>query len=368
MKVAIVYDRVNKWGGAERVLLALHALFPDAPLYTSVYDRESAPWANVFEVRTSFLQKIPFARTHHEMFAPLMPLIFESFTFDEFDLVISVTSESAKGIITKPHTHHICICLTPTRYLWSGYKEYFAEPIFRFITRPLVAYLRVWDTIAATRPDTMIAISSTVQARIDRYYHRESRVIFPPTQLSGQSLLFKKSTKRDDVDTPYFLVVSRLSKMTAYKRVDLAIRAANTLKIPLKVIGSGKDFEHYKEMAGPTVEMLGNVADSELVTYYKNCTALIFPGKEDFGLVMVEAHLYGRPVIAYRAGGATEIVQEGKTGEFFDSQSVKSLITVLKSFDRSRYNENDCMARAKKFSIAQFENELKACIAGAIQD
>src|SRR3990167_8750422 len=155
MKVALVYDRVNKWGGAERVLLALHKIFPDAPLYTSVYDERKAAWEKVFRVKTSFLQNFPFASENHEYYALLMPLAFESFSFDEYDLVISVTSEAAKGIITKPGTRHICYCLTPTRYLWSGYDEYFKNSFFRFISKPIILYLRLWDKKAAKRPDVI---------------------------------------------------------------------------------------------------------------------------------------------------------------------------------------------------------------------
>jgi len=184
MKVALVYDRLNKWGGAERVLLTLHKMFPEAPLYTSVYDKKKTPWALRFnsgqaKIKTSFLQRFPFA-THHELFAILMPIAFESFTFDEFDLVISVTSEAAKGIITKPHTKHICYCLTPTRYLWSGYEDYFKNDLLRFFSRPAVVYLRFWDKIAAQRPDKFIAISKEVQGRIKKYYGRESEVVYPP--------------------------------------------------------------------------------------------------------------------------------------------------------------------------------------------
>src|ERR1035437_3756793 len=179
MKVALVYDRVNKWGGAERVLLALHKIFPEAPLFTSVYNAESAAWAKVFDVRTSFLQNFPKAKTAHELYAVLMPLAFESFNFDNFDLVISVTSEAAKGIITKPSTLHICYCLTPTRYLWSGYNDYFKSSIFKLISKPLVSYLRFWDKIAAKRPDEYIAISIEVKNRIKKYYKRDSEVVYP---------------------------------------------------------------------------------------------------------------------------------------------------------------------------------------------
>jgi hypothetical protein len=184
MKVALVYDRVNKWGGAERVLLTLHEMFPDAPLYTSVYDEDRAPWARVFpRIYTSFLQKIPFAKSIHEFLGTLMPMAFELFNFDEYDLVISVTSEAAKGIITKPGTKHVCYMLTPTRYLWSHYDLYFRNPLLRFISKPFVSYLRTWDKMAALRPDKIIAISSEVKRRIKKYYKLESEIVYPPCKI-----------------------------------------------------------------------------------------------------------------------------------------------------------------------------------------
>lgn len=351
MKVALVYDRINKWGGAERVLLALHELFPDAPLFTSVYNPKTAPWANVFDVKTSFLQHIPFIRSRHQLVPFLMPLAFESFSFDEYDLVISVTSEAAKGIITKPHTRHICICLTPTRYLWSGYTQYFTNPILKFLATPLVWYLRTWDRIAAQRPDKIIAISKEVKKRIEKYYQRDSRVVYPPLMLSAG----RSGSQKGE----YFLVVSRLSRFTSYKRVDIAIEATTKLGIPLKIIGEG-DIEYYKKLAGPTVEFVGKVSDEELLSYYSQAHALIFPGLEDFGLVMLEAQAMGKPVIAFRGGGASEIIKEGETGEFFDRQTVGSLSEVLKSFDSSRYNKETCKRNAKRFSLEAFQEKLQA--------
>ena len=185
MKVALVYDRINKWGGAERVLLAFHRLFPDAPLYTSIYSRNGAPWADDFDIQPSFLQKIPRIQKSHEILAPLMPIVFETFSFDEFDVVISVTSEAAKGVITKPHTVHICYCLTPTRYLWSGYNDYFQDPFLRLASKPVISYLQWCDKAAAQRPDVYIAISKEVQSRISTYYHRDSTVIYPPVKISN---------------------------------------------------------------------------------------------------------------------------------------------------------------------------------------
>jgi len=229
MKVALVYDRVNKWGGAERVLLALHKIFPKAPLYTSVYDKKGAPWAGVFpKIYTSFLQNLPFARQNHEFFAVLMPWVFESFDFSDYDLVISVTSEAAKGIKTRGRTKHICYCLTPTRYLWSHYEHYFGDKVLRFVSAPFVKYLKSWDKKAAERPDIMVAISRTVSERIKRYYGRSSVIITPPA-----SFVVRKMKKEKG---KFFLLVSRLD--FGYKKVDLAIKAFNKLDFPLVIIGS----------------------------------------------------------------------------------------------------------------------------------
>lgn len=352
MKVALVYDRLNKWGGAERVLLALHKLYPRAPLYTSIYDKKKAPWASVFNVRTSFLQNFPFAM-RHELYAFLMPLAFESFNFDEFNLVISVTSEAAKGIITKPQTKHICYCLTPTRYLWSGYDEYFRNPVFKFLSKPAVWYLRFWDKIAANRPDSYIAISREVQSRISKYYDRKSDVIYPPLTISNQFQNSKSKTEN------YFLIVSRL---VSYKKIDLAVKAFNKLKLPLKIIGIGMEMERLKVMAGLTIEFLGNLTDKELVGYYSECRALVFPGLEDFGLTILEAQSFGKPVIAFGGGGALETIIERKTGLFFDEPNVESLIKAIKQFDSLTINPKDCMRNARKFSFERFKKEFTGII------
>ncbi len=347
MKVALVYDRVNKWGGAERVLLAMHKIFPDAPLYTSVYNKEKASWADVFDVKTSFLQNFPYATSLHQLYATLMPLAFESFNFDGYDLVISVTSESAKGIITKPTTKHICYCLTPTRYLWSGYEDYFKNPMLRFFSKPAVSYLRAWDKIAAQRPDGFIAISTAVQKRIKKYYNRDSEIIYPPLdELS-------KDVKTESSD--YFLVVSRL---VYYKRVDIAIKAFNKLNLPLKIIGTGSEEESLKKIANPNIEFLGNLTDEKLSFYYKNCRALIFPGLEDFGLVMAEAQSFGKPIIAFKGGGALDIIQKGVTGEFFENQTPESLIEVLEKFESTSYNSNLCRENALRFSFDNFKKQI----------
>ena len=378
LRVALVYDRLNKWGGAERVLLALHKLFPDAPLYTSVYDANKAPWAKVFKVRTSFLQNFPFT-IHHELYATLMPIAFESFSskggFDEFDLVISVTSEGAKGIITKPKTKHVCYCLTPTRYLWSGYDEYFKNPVLRFLSKPVVTYLKFWDRIAAQRPDAFIAISKEVQGRIKKYYGRESEIVYPPLGLDGRkwkvedgnskidnrrSIDLQSSTLKNLSSTvyhpsSYFLIVSRL---VPYKKIDLAIKTFNKLKLPLKIIGIGSERRKLKAMAKPNIEFLGYLTDKELVRYYSSCRALVFPGIEDFGLTILEAQSFGKPVIAFKAGGALETIIEGKTGLFFDESTVESLSLVIKEFGNMNFDPKDCIEQASKFSFEIFKKQF----------
>lgn len=357
VKVAIVYDRVNKWGGAERVLLALNKIFPNAPLYTSVYNRKSAVWADKFKIRHSFLQKFPRASSSHEFYAPLMPVAFESFSFHEYDIVISITSEAAKGIITTPKTKHICYCLTPTRYIWSGHDEYFKNHAFRLISKPVVNYIKKWEKTAAHRPDFFVAISSEVQSRIQKFYNRSSSIIHPPLFLSDK--FFKAKAKPDKKGKGYFLIVSRL---IPYKKIDLAIKACDKLSLQLKIVGTGSQEKKLKKVAGPTVEFLGNLTDQELSYYYENCKALLFPGFEDFGLVMAEAQAFGKPVVAFRGGGALDIVKEGKTGEFFDEQSVDSLVKVLKNFDSTRYNTLLCRKNSERFTYNEFEKKFKELI------
>lgn len=353
MKVALVYDRVNKWGGAERVLLALHELFPDAPLFTSVHHPKTADWAKEFSIKSSFLQKVPFASSRHEFLPLFMPIAFESFSFDDYDMVISVTSEAAKGIITKPSTKHICYVLTPTRYLWSGYDTYFSNKTMKMLAKPAVSALRRWDRAAAHRPDVMVAISEEVRSRIKKYYGREAMVVYPPVTLPV-STEAKKKTKAGD----YFLIVSRLSRFTKYKRIDLAIKAFNELQLPLKIIGEGSWKQDLQKQAAPNIEFIGKVTDAELATYYKNSKALVFPGIEDFGLTMVEAQQFGKPIIAFRGGGALEIVREGKTGRFFNKQTTQALVEAVRYFQKDSFDPRDAQKQAALFSKEVFKKQF----------
>ena len=351
MKVALVYDRVNKFGGAERVLLALHEIWPSAPLFTSVYHPKTAGWAKDFRVIPSLLNKLPFARNHHELFPWLMPLVFEGFEFDEFDVVISITSEFAKGIITKPETLHFCYCLTPTRYLWSGYNSYFRSSVFKFFSSPIISYLKKWDQIASQRVDEYLAISETVQTRIKKYYGRDSTVIYP-----GINIQKFKSLKVQKQKSNFFLIVSRL---VPYKKIDLAVKAFNQLGWPLKIIGTGSELRKLKKIAESNIEFLDQLTDKELIGYYQNCHALIMPQDEDFGLVCLEAQAVGRPVIAYKGGGALETVIKDKTGIFFEEQTVDSLIKGLKEFKSLKLKPEDCQQQAKKFNVKIFKREFK---------
>lgn len=370
MNIALVYDRVNKIGGAERVLCALHEIWPDAPLYTAVYNKDTAPWADSFDVRLSFLQNFPLAKTKHELYPWLTPLAFESFNFDSYDVVISITSAEAKGIITKPQTLHICYCLTPTRYLWSGYNEYFKDPIKKFLTKPVINYLKSWDKTAAQRPDIYIAISKEVQKRINTYYDRKSEVIYPPvsanvilsevkdparpTKTRGDSSL---SVQNDNaVRGKYFLIVSRL---VPYKKIDIAVRAFNSLGWPLVIVGDGSERKKLEAVAKKNITFTGLISDEKLTNLYLNCQALVFPGVEDFGITPLEAQAAGKPVIAYGKGGARETIIEGKTGLFFNTITEEALTEALRSFHHESFKREDCQENAKKFEKGIFKEKIK---------
>lgn len=325
-------------------MLALHEIFPDASLYTSVYDEKGAPWAKVFpKIYTSFLQKVPFAKRWHEGFGWLMPIAFETFRFDEYDLVISITSEAAKGIITKPGTFHLCYTLTPTRYLWSHYDLYFRNFILKFFSGPVVGYLRKWDKIAAQRPDKLIAISTGVQRRIKKYYGRDSEIIFPPL-IKFETLNSKSetNTKYKILDTKYYLVVSRL---VPYKRVDLVVDLFNKLGKKLVVVGTGRQ----RFGANKNIKFIGEVIDEELAKIYSGARALIMPQEEDFGIVAVEAQSFGVPVIAYKKGGALDTVIDGVTGIFFNKQNEESLRAAIEKFEKMRFNDKLLTRNAGRF-------------------
>lgn len=370
MKIAFVYDRINKWGGVESLLLALHQIWPEAPFYTSVYDSQTASWANDLEVKTSWLQNWPLVRTHHELYPWLMPVAFETFDFSSFDVVVSITSAEAKSVLTKPETLHVCYCLTPTRYLWSHHCQYVNQPGLGVWSKLAQAGLELfkkplqkWDLTASFRPDYYLSISKTVQKRVKKYYQQDSEIIYPGIDFKR----FKKPShpKYYIQNTKYYLVVSRL---VSYKNIDLAIEVANQLALNLKIIGIGKDEVRLKSLAGPTIEFLGFVPEGKLVKYYQQAEALIMPGEEDFGLISLEAQALGTPIIALKKGGATETVVSEKTGLFFDQPSVDDLKSALEKFNKMSFSKRACIKNANKYNIDTFKYKFKKKVEALWED
>jgi len=352
MKIAFVHEYLNQFGGAERMLQVLCSIFPNAPIYTLMYDREAT--GGIFDgkvVRTSFLQNFPFAKKHHHLFPLLMPLGIEQFDFSQFDVVISISASFAKGIITKPATRHICLCLTPPRFLWDNsqkFMEEFGYPSFiKKIIPPFITYLRIWDKEASCRVDDFWSISKFVKDRVRKYYNRDSELIYPPINVSK----FNISNEVGD----YFLMVGRL---VSYKRFDLAVHAFNKLGLPLKIIGIGPEMNKLKKISKKNVEFLGLVSDEILAKYYSKARALVFPQEEDFGIVPLESMASGRPVIAFRGGGAVETVIGDKTGVFFDEQSEESIIDSIRKFNDMRFDPAVCRSRAEEFDTGIFRKNV----------
>lgn len=353
MKVALVYDWANQQGGAERVAEMIASLFPKIELFTAVYHPQQALWSKSFSsVKTSFLNKFPGAKTKYYLYWPLFPLAFESFDFSSFDLVISLTSAFAKGVITGPETCHLCYCLTPPRFLWQ--PELLPLPWRRWFF--LGVALREEDYFLSRRPDYYLAISRTVAARVRKFYRRKARVVYPGIDL-------KKFTPGGGERGDFFLWVGRLVE---YKRVDLLIRVFNRLKKRLLIIGRGREERRLKRMAGDNIRFLGWVKEEQLVDYYRRCQALVCPQEEDFGLVSLEAQACGRPVIAFGKGGIKETVVAGKTGEFFFSE--ESLVKLIKNFNPERYHLNDCRRQAERFSQEKFKSNFIREVERCYQD
>ncbi len=357
LKVAIVHDWLVG-GGAELVVEQLHIMFPDAPIYTSYATKE---WRDRLDgkVKTGWLQPLGKVRK----FIPLLRIWwFTHLKFKGYDLVISSSGAEAKGIKVPDGTVHINYCHAPTHYYWSRYEQYLGQPGFgpafdwlaRLGLRLLVAPLRRWDYKAAQRPDFIIANSSHIKADIRKYYGRESTVIFPPVYIERFQKPENLKRKRKG-----YLITGR---QTPYKRFDLAVLACTRLNLPLTVIGDGADHKRLSKLAGPTVTFLGKVSDSVLEEEYASHQALIFPGLDDFGITPVEALASGTPVIAYQAGGALDYVLPGKSGEFFDQATTKSLAAQLQQFQPTRYSSSSIAVFASRFSREAFQKKMKAFI------
>ncbi len=357
MKLALVHDWLNQVGGAEDVLADLVALYPDAPVYTSLYapDKMPAAYRN-WDIRTLWMDRLPGIHDHHQPYLPVYPLAWGGLDLSEYDVVLSNKSGFCHGLRHGPDTLHVCYCLAPTRYVWQFEAYVQRENLSAaqvLALRPLVALLRGWDRRAADRVDHFIAISTEIQARIKTYYGRDSAIIFPPVDTAR----FMPAPAAEVED--YFLIVSR---HIPYKRIDLAVQACTALGLPLKVGGTGRDTERLKAMAGPTVEFLGFVPDGDLPGLMARCRAFLFPGLEDFGIAPVQALAAGRPVIAYAGGGALDTVIPGQTGELFAAQTVDSLAAVLRAFDAARYDPARLHTHALKFDRAVFAQQITAYV------
>lgn len=350
MHLALVHDWLNQLGGAEDVLETLVEMFPDAPIYTSMYWREGMPEAyKAWDVRTTWMDRLPGIYRHHQPYLPLYPLAFARLDLSGYDLVLSNKSGFCHGVRTG-RAPHVCYCLTPTRYVWE-FEDYAAReslpPAGKAALRPLIGLLRRWDYQAAQRVTYFIAISREVQARIRRYYRRDSTVIYPPVDTSR----FAPSSRHDD----YYLIVSRL---IPYKRIDLAVRAFNQLGLPLVIAGDGRDRAALEALAGPTITFLGRVPDDDLPDLFARCRAFVLPGREDFSIAPVQAQAAGRPVIAYRAGGVFDTVINGKTGVFFEEQTPEALAAAVHAFDPESVNPEDCRVNAERFAVEVFRERL----------
>ncbi|MFK4765726.1 glycosyltransferase [Desulfobaculum sp. SPO524] len=360
MKVALVhYWLVNRRGG-ERVLEALCEMYPQADIFTHVY----APAAmsdtiNARRVQTSFIGRLPRIAKWYQYALPLMPLALEQLDLRGYDLVISSESGPAKGVITGPDTTHVCYCHSPMRYVWDMYHDYVASAgtLKRALIAPLMHYLRLWDRLSADRVDKFVANSAFVQRRIRKHYRRRATVVHPPVEVDA----FTHDAPRED----FYLMVGEL---VGYKRADLAVRACSRTGKRLVVIGGGEQLEDLKTMAGPSVTIMGRQPFSVIRDYMSRCRALLFPGKEDFGIVPVEAMASGAPVIAFGQGGALETVKDGVTGRFFHEQTEESLLAAITAFEETleAYSTSAIRAHAEAFGPQRFKDDMQRAIDAAM--
>ena len=352
MKVALVHDYLNQRGGAERVFTHIARAWPDAPIYTSLYDERAAgaefPKSRVHR---SYLSKVPYANRFFRAMAPLYPRAFESFDLSRYDAIVSSTTSWGKGVRFPPDAVHICYVNTVSRFAFA-YEEYVGKMARLNLARPLIDRLIAWDRVAATRPTLLVANSRNVSERIRKYYGRDSEVLHCPVDIER----FSVGPGRGD----YFIAASRL---LPYKRIELAIEAAARANVPLLIAGTGPAESSLRKLAqGTTTTMLGYVSDERLNELLGNARAAIVPGEEDFGLVPLEAAAAGRPTIAFRAGGALETIIENETGAFFDEPSADSLAAAMLSFDSSRYDATRLRAHAEQFAPPQFIKRLRAIV------
>jgi glycosyltransferase involved in cell wall biosynthesis len=366
-KIAIVHDWLTTAGGAELVVEELHRLFPKAPIYTSVYNPAAVPAFKKADVRTTYLQeKLPKAlRYKHILWPTFRAKAFRALDLSEYDLIISSSSAEAKAVRkTQPDQVHIAYIHTPIRYYWSHYEEFRREFTFGIFTpfiRPVIPFfvkrMRKLDLASIDGIDILVANSTVTQERIKQYYHRASTVVHPPVAID-------RFTPPPKGERNSYVIWGR---HVPYKRFDLAIKAANELRLPLTIIGQGPDTDRLKSLAGPTITFTGRVSDAELVKHAQSAKAFLFPGEEDFGIAAVEALAAGTPVIAYAKGGAIDIVQDGESGVLFEDQTVDSLVAAIKRFETMRFLPATLHRKAKRFDKSLFDTKIMKIVSDAWQ-
>lgn len=360
VKVAIVHDYLNQMGGAERVVAVFRKMFPDAPIYTTIVDQDKLlPELQDAVIHTTWMQRIPGILRRFKLFFWLYPFAVSSMKLKDYDLILSSSSAYAKGARKERGSVHVCYCHTPMRFAWDfeGYMEGVAVPrSLKRIAKGLTYPLQRWDRSNSARVDRLIANSTIVKERISRTYGVKAQIIFPPVDISRFSV-------SEESPGDYFLVVSRL---VSYKRMDLAVQACTRLGQKLLIVGDGTDRQRLEQMAGDTVTFLGRRSDEEVVHYMQHCKALIFPGLEDFGITPLEVNACGRPIIAYRAGGALDTVVAEQTGLFFEEQSVESLMEAIKHFETYDWDAARIRLHAEAFSEDIFMERLQSSIEGAM--
>ncbi|HEX8182871.1 MAG TPA: glycosyltransferase [Candidatus Saccharimonadales bacterium] len=366
LKVAIVCDWLTGTGGAERVVLEMHKLFPKAPIYTSQYDSNPAiwygdTWFQKADVRTTALQRLP---KRLKKFLPVLRArTFSRLDLSAYDLVIASSGAEAKGVKVGPDTKLVWYCHAPTHYYWGRYEDYLKHPGFggfdplaRTGLYALVKPLRTWDYAAAQRPDLIIANSTHTASEVKKYYDRDAKVVFPPVDIDRFGAQSSRKARIEPRAERFGFIIA--GRQTPYKKIALAVEACSQLNLPLTVIGNGPEHHNLTALAGPSVRFLSKVSDAEMARHFKLAKAFLFPGIDDFGIVAVEALSAGTPVIAYRGGGALDYIKEGVTGEFFDEQTAESLAAALRSFDASKYDSSQIMKESKRYSTAQFGRNL----------
>lgn len=359
MKVAIVHYWLVGMRGGEKVIEALCRLYPTADIFTHVVDPAVLSDTILSHtITTSFVSRLPQAKRRYKSYLPLMPMALEQLDLRGYDLIISSESGPSKGIIPPAGALHICYCHSPMRYIWNMFHDYRdrSGPVTRLLMPPLSHYLRTWDAVSASRVHHFVANSRTVAQRLGTYYRRDATVIFPPVDIAA----FERPPSPPEA---FDLMVGEL---VPYKRPDLAVAAFNTMKRRLVVIGGGEMLARLRSVAGPTVTLLGNQPFEVLRDHYARCRALIFPGEEDFGIVPVEAMASGRPVIAYRRGGATETVIEGETGLFFETQTEDAIIAAVRRADQHPFDPVRIARHAASFGTERFNREMQTFIDAAL--